>query len=177
MICQANLAPNGDDFAAKDGRVTHDDFTVNFGKNFDLKFRGSVGFNDKLEMRVSVPVGPALLKKFGFKGAVDDYARSLASENARVEIPIRGNRRAPTLGKVGLAPSVEKVTQQLLREGVQNGLGDLLEKPGTDQKKPPGQPATRPTLDVHCHWATLPVKSSAHSSRLQVVRMPLRPTH
>ncbi len=109
----------GADFVMKDGKVSYENFAITFGKDFDLKFRGSVGFDDTLEMWVSVPVGAALLKGFGFRGPLDTYAKLLAKERARMEIPIRGTRLSPVLGEVKLGTALERITTGLLRQGVQ----------------------------------------------------------
>ncbi|MGB9624504.1 MAG: hypothetical protein ACPMAQ_06530, partial [Phycisphaerae bacterium] len=69
---------NGVDFIMKDGRVVYQNMQINFPNDFDLIFRGSVGFDDTMEMWVSVPVKPALLAKFGVRGPLQEYANSLA---------------------------------------------------------------------------------------------------
>ncbi len=128
---------SGLDFAIRNGKISYDNFTLKFGEDFDLRFRGSVGFNDALELWVSLPVGKALLRRYGVGGPLDDYVRLLAADNVRVEIPIRGKRLSPTLGKVNLTPLIEKVSERLLREGIEKGLGDFLKKPGAEGTKLP----------------------------------------
>jgi hypothetical protein len=126
---------SGADFAIQDGKITYDNFAITFGKDFDLRFRGSVGFDDALEMWVSVPVGGALLKGFGVTGPLDVYAKHLAKERVRMEIPIRGTRLSPVLGEVNVGTVLEKITTGLLRQGVQI-TGDVITLPLELLKRP-----------------------------------------
>jgi hypothetical protein len=83
------------DFLIKDGRIHYDDFTMTFPDDFDLKFRGSVGFDSTLNLVVSLPVRPALLEKLGVKNIPPSYAQTLAK--SRVELPLVGTRSQPRL--------------------------------------------------------------------------------
>ena len=62
------------DFVMKDGRIRYDDFTLVFPGDFDLKFRGSVGLDDTLELVVSIPLRAPLLDRLGAKGPTQEYA-------------------------------------------------------------------------------------------------------
>jgi len=129
----------GADFTIKDGKVAYDNFAILFGEKFDLKFYGSVAFDDAVEMWVSVPVGPALLSAFGVKGPLETYAQLLAKDNARLEIPIRGTRLSPALGTVNIGSLLEKISKSLLQQGLQDA-GDLFKLPGNLMKDPLGIP-------------------------------------
>lgn len=125
---------SGLNFVIKDGRIQYDDFTLAFAeRQFDLKFYGSVGFDDTLDLTVSVPVRAELLKRLGVQGPVTDYARKLAG--TRVDIPIVGTRQEP---KLDLA-KVDK--DKLLKDVLKKGLledGGLLDKDailGGEEKK------------------------------------------
>jgi len=131
---------DGVDFVMKDGRVAYQNMRMKFPSDFDLIFRGSVGFDDTMELWVSVPVKPALLAKFGVRGAVQEYARYLTG--TRIEIPIRGTRLQPKLdlSRVDIKPLVEKA----MREAVKGQAGKLLDnlgKPPPSGAQPPAQQA------------------------------------
>ncbi len=112
----------GVDFRLQEGRIIYDNFALIFVDNFDLRFRGAVGFDDTIEMFMSVPVRPALLERFGVRGPVTDYARLLS--DARVEIPIGGTRDQPKLdlAKVNIMPLIERA----IRDSAGQKAGDLL---------------------------------------------------
>jgi hypothetical protein len=140
----------GADFTIKDGKVAYDNFAILFGEKFDLKFYGSVAFDDAVEMWVSVPVGPALLSAFGVKGPLETYAQRLATDNARLEIPIRGTRLSPALGTVNIGSLLEKISKSLLQQGLQDA-GDLFKLPGNLMKNPleiPKAPVEAPKKPV-----------------------------
>ena len=122
------------DFLIKDGRIQYDNLAMVFAGQFDLKFHGSVGFDETVDLVVSVPVRAELLEKLGVKGPVQEYVRMLGG--VRVDIPIVGTRENPRL-------DLSKVdTQSLLKdvlmkqepakqiEGILKGLQ------GGTQKKP-----------------------------------------
>jgi hypothetical protein len=83
------------DFVLKDGRIVYDNFTLTFPGELDLKFRGSVGLDETLDLVVSVPVGAALLDRLGAKGPTQEYAQML--RGTRVDIPLIGTREEPRL--------------------------------------------------------------------------------
>ncbi len=138
----------GVDFLVRNGAVHYDDFTVIFDKTFDLKFRGAVRFDDELDLAVSVPVRSALLRRFGVRGRVDDYARLL--EGARVEFPILGTRLSPKpdLAQVDVRPLVKKAMEALLKGEAGKLLDGLLKRRGGDRpgprQVPPDKPTTKP---------------------------------
>ncbi len=87
---------SGVDFTVQDGRISYQDLTLNFAQQrFDLKFRGSVGFDDTLDLYVSIPVQEHLLRRLNVQGPVGEYATRLAG--TRIEIPITGSRSNPKL--------------------------------------------------------------------------------
>ncbi|HNO80000.1 MAG TPA: DUF4179 domain-containing protein [Phycisphaerae bacterium] len=87
---------SGVDFTVQNGRITYQDLTLNFAQQrFDLKFRGSVGFDDSVDLFVSVPVQEHLLRRLKVQGPVGEYATRLAG--TRIEIPITGSRSNPKL--------------------------------------------------------------------------------
>ncbi len=102
---------------------------MTFPDGFDLRFRGSVGFDDRLELWVSLPVRPALLEKLGVKGPLQDYAKVLVG--SRVEIPLAGTRLQPRLdlSKVDVKPLIEKAAKSLATEKGGQLLDSLLKQP------------------------------------------------
>ena len=147
----------GVDFLIEKGRINYDHFVVMFSDKFDLKFYGSVGFDDTLDLVVSLPIRAALLERFGVRGPVLDYARLLAG--TRIDVPVIGTRLEPALdlSKVDLQPLVQRVLGDILQEKTQEVLEDILKprkgKPpdGTSgTKKKPSKPKSgeRDVLDV-----------------------------
>lgn len=135
-------------FTLRDGRLHYDDFTLVFVDDFDLKFRGSVGFDDTLELWVSIPVREALLTRLGVRGRVTDYMEALTA--ARVEIPIAGTRQNPRLdlSRVDVAGLLRQATKGAIDQAlgdVLRGLGGRREDPPPRGDRPPErQPERRP---------------------------------
>ncbi len=149
-------AAEGVDFQIVAGGIAYENFTILFGKNFDLRFRGRVNFDDTLNLIVSIPVRSALLKRLGVTGPAAEYARLL--EGARVEIPISGTRLRPRLdtSEVDIRPLLDRAMKALLAEQAMGRLEDLTrrgeEPPPTTQpaeEKPTTAPAGKaePTVD------------------------------
>ncbi len=138
---------DGVDFTLRDGRIWYDNLTMVFPENFDLKFSGSVGLDETVDLTVSVPVRAALLERFGVRGPVIEYARLL--EGARVAVPMTGNRLLPKvdLTRVDIKPLVERAMRSAVA-GEAAGVIDALRKSKQDSagKKPPDQSSsTQPT--------------------------------
>jgi hypothetical protein len=136
----AKLAPgltpakvSGVDFRIRNGRVEYEDFTVVFPERFDLRFYGSVGFDDTLDMGVSVPISFGLLERLGVRGRIVDTVRVL--EGVRVRIPIAGTRLKPRLdfSKVDLGALIRRAAAALLAERA----ADLARDAAKDDAKKP----------------------------------------
>jgi hypothetical protein len=102
----------GGDFEVADGRIAYDEFTLIFPSEFDVKFYGSVAFDDTLDLVVSIPIRADLLRKLGVSGDVQKYAEML--DGTRVDVPLSGTRQQPKL-------NLAKVDTQKLMEGVMKG--------------------------------------------------------
>ncbi len=118
-------------FLIKDGRISYEDFTLTFPNDFDLKFYGSVGLDETLDLSVSLPVRPELLARLGVKGPVAEYARVLTG--SRVDIPIVGTRQKPRLDlkRVDVKSLIERAVKESSGqklEGLLRGLLDDKEK-------------------------------------------------
>jgi len=141
------VSVRGVDFVIRDGRVYYDEFALVFSDQFELGFRGSVGFDDTLDMAVSVPVSAALLDRFGVRGPVADYARVL--DGVRVEIPLVGTRMNPRLdfSKVDIGTLIQQAASVLLSEQAGQIIGDILKPPRSAPRSPDTQPADQVDLD------------------------------
>lgn len=125
---------SGCDFVIADGRISYTDFTITFPQQFDLKFRGSVGFDSTLDLIVSVPIQAPLLERLGVRGPIVEYARMLAG--SRVEIPIAGTRNQPKLdiSKVNVDKLLENVVKKGVEDNLKGTVEDLLKGGGKDGK-------------------------------------------
>jgi len=137
---------SGVDFTIKEGRLRYDNFTLSFPEGLDLIFRGSVGFDDTLDLFVSLPVRPQLLERLGIKGPTLEYAKLLSK--VRVEVPIVGTRNNPKLdfAKVDVRGLMEGVLKQSPEQAVEQLLGGIQKDvlgPKPSSKPPPDKkPAT-----------------------------------
>ena len=137
------------EFTIADGRIEYDDFTVQIAKLLDLKFRGSVGFDDRVDMAVSVPIVPSLLGRLGASGPLADYARVLTG--TRIELPIIGTRLRPRIdfSAVDLTELLREATRTLLLEAPTRIL-DILRPgetaPGSTTPTEADAPATAPSV-------------------------------
>ena len=139
------------DFQVHDGAIHYRNFTMVFDKVFDLTFHGSVRFDDGLDLVASVPVRSALLRRFGVRGRVDEYARLL--EGTRVDVPVLGTRLKPKLdlARVDIQSLVKKAMEQLLKKEAGGLLDKILQSrkdggatPGEPDRPRPEGPRTRP---------------------------------
>jgi len=139
----------GVDFALEKGRIRYDNLTMVFPENFDMRFSGSVGFDDTLDLKVSVPVRTALLKRFGVSGPLLERVKLV--ESMRVTIPIKGSRQAPKpdFAEVEIKPIIEALTKNAIA-GEAGAIIDTMRKQRQepDEKSrhpsPRAQPDTKP---------------------------------
>lgn len=113
---------SGLDFAIKDGRISYKDFTLTFTDEFNMKFYGSVGLDETLDLVVSLPIGAAMLERLGVRGPVAKYARKLTG--SRVDLPIVGTRLKPKLDLSRV--DVESLIAGVVQEEAGKKIGDLL---------------------------------------------------
>ena len=132
------------DFSIKNGRIHYDNFILSFEDKFDLKFYGSVGFDDTLELVVSLPLSAALLEQFGIKGPTRDYVRLLA--DTRIDVPLAGTRLQPKLdfSKVNIQPVIDKAAQTLIKEKSSEVLDKILKSQSLPPPEPQKQEKTEP---------------------------------
>lgn len=118
-------------FVISNGRISYENFIITIGGT-DMRFRGSVGFDDSLDMTISLPVSQELLRQLRAPGLPPDMAERL--KNMRVEIRLRGNRMTPRLD----FSSID--VRKLLGEALTGG--GLLRPP-----EPTTRGETRPSRD------------------------------
>jgi hypothetical protein len=111
-----SITITGVDFKIRNGGVEYDNFKVIFPGEFDVIFRGRVGFDDTMKMTISLPITSAMLDKFKVKGPLGDFARVL--RGVRIDIPVAGTRTKSDLdlSKVDIRPVVEKAMKALVTE-------------------------------------------------------------
>jgi hypothetical protein len=120
---------SGLNFAVKEGRIHYRDLRMSFAEDqFDLVFYGSVGFDDSIDLVVSVPVGERVLEKVGVRGSSGlNYAKLLTG--LRVDVPLVGTRQNPRLDfsqvnvKSLLDQAIRKQGEDVVTGG---GLLDIL---------------------------------------------------
>ncbi len=121
-------------FYIKDGRIYYDNFTLLFPGEFDLIFRGSVGFDDTVDVTATMPVKSGLFEKYGIGGPIGQYAALL--KGVRVEVPLTGSRLMPKLdlSKIDIAKLVNQALKAMLKSPGKAIEGVLK---GPDAKKTP----------------------------------------
>jgi hypothetical protein len=135
------------EFTLRDGRLAYNDFTLKVSDEVSLTFFGSVGFDDKLDLAVRLPIGAPLLERFGVGGEAAEYARLLGG--AGIEVPIVGTRLDPRLdmSKVDIKPLIRQAARRLLAEKAGEVIGGAAGRDDPNRPRrplPAPQPTTRP---------------------------------
>jgi hypothetical protein len=130
-----SVGVKGVSFNVKDGRILYDDFTLMFPDDFNVKFYGSVGFDDTLDLVVSLPIRAGLLRKLGVTGPLEQYAQAL--DGKYIDMPLVGTRQKPRLAldKVDKAKLVQEAAKSLGGDAIDDALKGLL---GGNKKKKDG---------------------------------------
>ncbi len=113
----------GADFTIREDRIHYRNFGMIFADQVDVRFYGSVGFDDTLDLVVSLPVHEKLLGKLGVRARLEGYAAVL--KGLRVDIPLAGTRKKPKLNLA--AVDTQKLLDRVLRDAVGNTVEDLVE--------------------------------------------------
>jgi hypothetical protein len=129
---------SGADFQIADGGVKYDNLVLLIADSLDLRFRGTVRFDNTMDLVVSVPMRTGLLEALGIKGVAGQYAKAL--EGTRVDIPLSGSRKRPRLDLSRV--DVKKLTAEAIKRGAGSVLPDILApKSGAGgATKPSGSP-------------------------------------
>jgi len=111
------------DFQIRDGAIHYDNFGMVLAEGVNLVFRGRVGFDDTVDLWVSLPVTPEVLRRAGVSGPAAQYAQALSG--ARIEIPVVGTRMLPRLdlSRLDIRPLVRQAAQRILQEQLERGIG------------------------------------------------------
>ncbi|NIA07478.1 MAG: hypothetical protein GWP14_07580 [Actinobacteria bacterium] len=120
-----------------DGAVSYQDMHIVFGSLVDLSFSGKVGLDGKLDMKLGLPILPAML------GNRPELIKYLGDQ--RIYLPITGTVNNPKLDIAALPSVLEPLISEALRLLAADKIGqlfeDLLKKPGTtDSTAPVPQP-------------------------------------
>lgn len=134
---QLAVLVSGLDFVIQEGRIVYKDFTLTFPPDFDIKFYGSVGLDETVDLVVSLPVRAELLERIGVKGPIVEYTELLAG--SRIDIPMVGTRENPKLdlSRVDPKPLIDRAIQGLARKKAGELLGGAGEKGDRKADVPP----------------------------------------
>jgi hypothetical protein len=134
---------NGVDFQIHDGKVSYENFAMDMGV-FDLVFSGTIGFDDSMQMSVSVPLNAHFLKTLGVVGPVAD-----SLSGARVPIPLVGTRTNFHLAfdKIDLKPLIANASKNIVPKQVPGlpGLPNPLGSKTPSKDQPSSQPSSQPS--------------------------------
>lgn len=89
------MTVSGADLEFRNGRIYYQNLRVALGMAYDMIFSGSVGFDDTLDLMVSLPLRPALLKHFNIRPQVMDMISP--TRGLRIIVPLGGTRQNPKL--------------------------------------------------------------------------------
>ena len=135
-------------FRIEKGKIAYDNLLFTFSPQVQLNFSGSVGFDDKLNLVASMPIGRALLQRMGVSDAVANY---ILLAKPSVDVPIVGTRQVPQLKlqEVDLSGLVERASQQLLRDRAGGLLKDIFDTQKIQEPRQgqPPQPEQQPSPD------------------------------
>ena len=136
---QQPMQVNNVDFRIQNGRIHYSNFALNLAGDLDLKFYGSVGFDDTLNLVVSIPITPAFFERSQSNSAANQYASAL--RGLRVDIPIIGTRLNPKLdfAAVNIDALIKKALDKILRQQTGDVLDQIFKK-----NSPAPQPAPAP---------------------------------
>jgi len=103
-------------FEIKDGRVYYENLTLWLGNDFDVRISGWVGFDDKIDMKATIPATLGLLKR-------------VPTKNLRMRLNITGTRQAPRISVLGslLPTGAGKKVGDGIGDALK-GIGDLLDR-------------------------------------------------
>ena len=103
-----------------DGRVMQKGLKIPVGNDAELAMEGSVGFDQTLDMKATVPVSANIM---GVKTGLD---KSLGLTT--VVVPIGGTVTHPTLNKQALNGAVKQITDKLLKKELSSNASGLMDK-------------------------------------------------
>ena len=127
-------------FEIRDGRVHYENLAMIFGGTLEMKFSGSVGLDDTLDLTVSLPVLPRPLESLVKLGSPDAIAGRLGADELAgllkhqpvlgtrsLDIHITGTRQKPRLDFRKVLPGLPGMPGMRGRPGAVDPLRHLLE--------------------------------------------------
>ncbi len=120
-------------FEIRDGRFYYDDLAVTFAGTFDMKFSGSVGFDDSLDLIVTLPVVP---KQF------EQLADIVTLEKLRSGIGL--GKLSPLLGNLDIIGNLRRIRITGTREKPMLGMPPILDPLLRPKTGPASHPTTKP---------------------------------
>ena len=129
------MSANGVNFSIRDGRISYDNFLLKITDNYEVKFYGSVGFDDKLKLMVSLPISEPLLQRLGVRTGLGGNTSLLS--NLWVEVPLIGTRLQPKLNFAGVKvePIIKALTEATIKEQTGRLLDSVLNSKKRHKKK------------------------------------------
>jgi translocation and assembly module TamB len=106
--------------AVADGRVNQTGLEIPIKKGASVKIDGSVGFDETLALRASVPLTKGML---GARSGLDDLVG-----DRRVVVPIGGTVTRPTVDRHALQVALRELSKSLVTKEFSRGAADLLKQ-------------------------------------------------
>jgi translocation and assembly module TamB len=106
--------------AVADGRVNQSGLEVPIGKGASVKLDGSVGFDETLALKASVPLTRGML---GARSGLDDVVG-----DRRIVVPIGGTVSRPKVDRRALEVALRELSKGVLTKEVARGAADLLKQ-------------------------------------------------
>jgi len=128
-----DVTTDGLDFRIRNGRVEYDNFKLVFVGLYDMRFNGSVGFDETLQLTVWLPVRPALLEKL--KIPAPPAILGVLEKLGHVPVFIGGTVKKPTYD---WRQAAREIPGMILKAGP-SILDGLLKSPEKDPKDDPNE--------------------------------------
>ncbi|MFO0950628.1 MAG: hypothetical protein U0835_05640 [Isosphaeraceae bacterium] len=107
-------------FSVADGRVMQNGLEIPVNKDARVAFEGSVGFDETLDLRASVPITKGMLGQVaGLKDVVGDN---------RVTVPIGGTVTQPRINRQALQVALKELSSNMLKRGMTRQAQGLLDR-------------------------------------------------
>lgn len=113
-----------------DGRVIQKGLEVPIRRDATVALEGSVGFDQTLDLKASVPITRGML---GARAGLDDLVG-----DRRVVVPIGGTVARPRVNKQALQLALRELSRSVLKKELSRGAADLLNRLGPPPDAAPG---------------------------------------
>jgi translocation and assembly module TamB len=122
--------------AVADGRVIQKGLEVPVGRGSSVALEGSVGFDQTLDLKASVPLSKAMLGPAGNLAGAD--LRGLV-DGRRVVVPIGGTVEHPKVNRQALQVALRQLSRDVLKGGLSQEASGLLDRIAPQRGPDPGQ--------------------------------------